>query len=108
VFSVSGTIGQADAGKMSGGNFTVEGGFWGIISVVQTTNAPLLSIFRTSTNTVLVSWPSPSTGYELQQNTNLGTTNWVNAGTTPTDDGRNKFIIVTPSAGKTFYRLKPQ
>ena len=29
VFSVSGTIGQPDAGVMSGGNFTVQGGFWG-------------------------------------------------------------------------------
>ena len=28
VFSVSGTIGQPDAGKMSGGNFSVDGGFW--------------------------------------------------------------------------------
>src|SRR5437660_6145162 len=45
VYSVSGTIGQPDAGHMSGGNFTIDGGFWGIIAVVQTPGAPLLRIF---------------------------------------------------------------
>ena len=47
VYSVSGTIGQPDAGKMSGGNFTIDGGFWGIVAALQTPGAPLLSIART-------------------------------------------------------------
>ena len=29
VFAVSGTIGQPDAGTMSGGNYSLSGGFWG-------------------------------------------------------------------------------
>jgi len=53
VYTVSGTIGQPDAGLvMSGGNYALQGGFWGIISVVQTPGAPLLSILCTTTNTV--------------------------------------------------------
>jgi len=55
---------------MNGGNYSIAGGFWGIIAAVQTPGAPLLAIRRTSTNTVAVSWPSPSTGFTLQQNTN--------------------------------------
>ena len=39
-YVVSGTIGQPDAGAMSGGNFTLQGGFWGLLSVVQTPGAP--------------------------------------------------------------------
>src|SRR5262245_59786856 len=63
VFSVTGTIGQPDAGPtLSGGNFSLTGGFWSLISVVQTPGAPLLTIIR-SNNTVTVSWPSPSTGF---------------------------------------------
>ena len=27
-YTLSGTAGQADAGKMSGGTFTLDGGFW--------------------------------------------------------------------------------
>src|SRR5437660_7389128 len=71
VYQVSGTLGQPDAGPtMSGGNYSVDGGFWGLTAVVQTPGAPLLSITHTRTNTVTVSWPFPSTGFRLQQNTN--------------------------------------
>src|SRR5512134_2287053 len=59
VYSVTGTIGQPDAGTMSGGNYTLQGGFWGVVAAVQTPGAPLLSIFRTTTNTLAVTWPSP-------------------------------------------------
>jgi hypothetical protein len=106
VYSVSGTIGQPDAGHMSGGNFTIDGGFWGIIAAVQTPGAPLLTILRTTTNTVAVSWPSPSTGFSLQANTNgIGSVNWSNVVTTPSDDGTTKTVIVNPPAGNRFYRL---
>jgi hypothetical protein len=107
VYSVSGTIGQPDVGTMSGGNYTVQGGFWGIIAAVQTPGAPLLSILRTITNTVAVSWPSPSTGFTLQQNTNgIGTVNWSNVVTAPLDDGTTKTLIVSPPTGNRFYRLQ--
>src|SRR5258706_1616196 len=33
-FSLTGTIGQPDAGHMSGGSFTLEGGFWGSVAAV--------------------------------------------------------------------------
>ena len=40
VYAGSGTIGQPDAGHLSGGNYSINGGFWGIISVVQTPGSP--------------------------------------------------------------------
>ena len=91
VFSVSDTIGQPDAGRMSGGSFTADGGFWSILAAVQTPGAPRLTIARTTTNTVAVSWPSPSTGFQLQENTNsISSVNWSNVVTAPTDDGDRK------------------
>src|SRR5215831_8672232 len=69
VYSVSGTIGQPDAGHMSGGNYTLDGGFWGIVAAIQSPGAPLLRVLLTATNTVVVAWPAPSTGFSLQQNT---------------------------------------
>ena len=57
------------------------------------------------TNTALVSWPSPSTGFALQQNTNLNTANWTTAPQTVTDNGTNRFIVVNPPVGNRFYRL---
>jgi len=107
VYSVSGTVGQPDAGTaMSGGNYTVDGGFWGIIAAAQTPGALLLSIARTTTNTVAVFWPSPSTGYVLQQNTNsVASVNWSNVLTIPTDDGTTKSVIINPPTGNRYYRL---
>jgi len=64
-----------------------------------------LSIKLTSTNTVMVYWPSPTTGWSLQQNTNLTTTNWVTPLETVKNDGTNNFIIINPLAGNRFYRL---
>jgi hypothetical protein len=106
VFSVSGTIGQPDAGgPMTGGNFSLTGGFWSLYAV-QTPGAPLLSIAKTTTNTLAVFWPSPSTGYVLQQNTNnVASVNWSNVVTAPIDDGVTKTVIVNPSTGNRFYRL---
>ena len=46
VYSVSGTIGQPDAsGPMTGGGYSVTGGFWSLIGVVQPLpGAPFLMI----------------------------------------------------------------
>jgi hypothetical protein len=48
----------------------------------------------------------PSTGWSLQQNTDLATTNWVTPAETINNDGTNKFIIVKPPTGNRYYRLK--
>jgi hypothetical protein len=106
VYSVSGTIGQPDAGgPMTAGNFSVTGGFWSLLSVVQTPGAPVLTITLTPTNTAIVSWPSPSTGFLLQQNTNLNTPDWFTPIEQVVDNGTNKFITISPPGGSRFYRL---
>ena len=106
VYSLSGTIGQPDAGHSSGGNFALDGGFWGIIAAVQTSGAPLLTVTHTVTNTVRVSWPSPSTGFVLEQTGNLGTPNWVSISQIPADDGTTKSVLISPPAGDLYFRLK--
>jgi len=54
VYAVSGTIGQHDAGgPMTGGSYSLTGGFWSLIAVVQTGGVPTLYI-TSSGNTVTV------------------------------------------------------
>ena len=89
---------------MTGGQYGMVGGFWARISVVPTPGAPTLTIAITTTNTAKVSWPSPSTGWNLQQNTNLAMATWV-ASPAPVDNGTLKYIIVNPSTGNLFFRL---
>jgi hypothetical protein len=68
-------------------------------------SAPALAVTLTPTNTVLISWPSPSTGWNLQQCTNLATMNWVAPPESTNDNGTNKFIVAKPSSGNMFFRL---
>jgi hypothetical protein len=109
VYSASGTIGQPDAsGAMTGGNYSLTGGFWSLIAVVQTPGAPLLTItFIPQFSTLNVSWPSPSTGWTLQQNSDLTTTSWSTSGGI-SDNGTNKSITITSPTGNLFFRLKQQ
>src|ERR1035441_8169041 len=68
-YQVSGTIGQPDAsGAMSGGNYSVTGGFWSLYAV-QTPGAPLLTITYAG-NQAIVSWSPSVTGWTLQTNAN--------------------------------------
>ncbi len=67
--------------------------------------SPPLRISLSTTNTAMVSWPYPSTGWNLQQNGDLSTINWVTPAETVNNDGTNNFIIVNPPAGTRFYRL---
>ena len=103
VYLVSGSIGQLDAEMMTGGSFTLEGGFEGII--VQLPGPPYIVINLSATNSVSFSWLAGSTTWQLQENTNLNTTNWVNVGTPPQQVGGVMQVIVSPPPGTHFYRL---
>lgn len=106
-FTVSGTIGQHDAGgPMTGGNYSLTGGFWSLLSVLQTPGAPTLRIFLTTTNTAVIAWPTASTGFTLIQNTNIGTTNWAAVGNPVNVVGSENQVIIAPPTGAKFFRLK--
>jgi hypothetical protein len=107
VYSVTGTIGQHDAGSaMTGGSYSLTSGFWSIISVVQTPGAPNLTITLAG-NSVIVSWPN-SGSYTLQQNRNLAAlAAWATSSysvTTNSPTGTNS-ITITPPTGSLFFRL---
>jgi hypothetical protein len=98
-YVVSGTIGQHDAGgPMTGGNYSVTGGFWSLFAV-QMPGAPLLTITYSS-NKAIVSWSPSVTGWTLQTNDDLGTTNWVNYGGVI-----NNSVTNSPPTGNLFFRL---
>jgi hypothetical protein len=106
VYTVSGTIGQPDAGNaMSGGNYTVTGGFWSLVAAVQTPGAPLLTVTR-SGSSVMISWPVSPGGFSLQQNSNVANAAGWSAygGMVNTANGTNS-ITITPPVGNLFFRL---
>ena len=105
----TGVNGQINALAVSGsdlyvgGYFTLAGGK--VSAYLARANLATLIITFTSTNIALVSWPSPSTGFTLQQNTDLNTTNWVTPSESVADNGTIKSIIVNPPGENRFYRL---
>ena len=107
LYSVSGTIGQPDAsGAMTGGQFSVTGGFWSLINVVQMPGVPNLLIVPNGANSVKILWPDAATNtYTLQQNVNLATTNWVTTGYGITNGFGTNYCTITPPAGNLFFRL---
>ena len=104
-YAVSGTIGQPDAGgAMSGGNYSLTGGFWSLIAVVQTGGLPNLIISH-SGNSVIVSWPNTGS-CTLQQNNNLAASvGWTTSGYTITTSNGTNSITITPPTGNLFFRL---
>jgi hypothetical protein len=71
------------------------------------TSTPTLNI-NASGNNVLVSWPSASAGWSLQQNPDLTTTNWSPSGYSGysiSDDGTNKSLNMPPITENLFFRL---
>jgi hypothetical protein len=107
-YQVSGTIGQHDAGgPMINGQYSLIGGFWSVITVVQTPGTPLLTItLNSQLPTVTVSWPSSATNFVLQQNSDLTTANWINSGLLVTTNGATLSVTISPPAGNLFFRLK--
>ena len=102
VYTVTGTIGQPEAsGAMSGGNYSVTGGFWSLYAV-QTPGAPTLTIISHAGNQVVISWDPSVSGWTLQTNINLATGSWGNyAGIIG-----NNSVTNSPAKGNLFFRLK--
>ena len=105
VYSVSGTIGQHDAGgPLTGGSYSLTGGFWALFAV-QSPGAPVLHIFISTTNTAVITWIAPSTGYSLQQNTNLVANSWAPVTNHVDTVGSDNQVIISPPDGNRFFRL---
>jgi hypothetical protein len=103
VFSVSGTIGQPDAGRMSGGAYTLEGGFWAAAIAVQTQGAPALVIAPSGVGQASISWSPATPGWVLQEATTLAPPNWSDSAS-----GASNPVSVPANLPTKFYRLHKQ
>jgi hypothetical protein len=105
-YQVSGTIGQPDAaGALSGGQYSVTGGFWSLISVVQMPDVPNLTIVPNGAHSLQILWPATGS-YTLQQNSSLSGGSWVTSGYSISTANGTNCISLTPPTGNLFFRLK--
>ena len=105
VYSISGTVGQPDAGgPMTGGNYSLTGGFW-VLAAVQTPGAPTLSITLTGNNAVLY-WPTNTVGFVLEHNNSVVASNgWTVVSPAPIAINGFQYVTNSLAPGSHFYRL---
>jgi len=105
VYQVSGTLGQPDvAASMSGGIYSLTGGFWSLIQVIQTAGLSNLTLTHGG-NSVTISWPATGS-YTLQQNANLANQGgWVGSGLTVTTANGISSVTIKQASGNLFFRL---
>jgi len=106
VYAVSGTIGQPDASTMSGGPFTLVGGFWSIVAAVQTPGAPTLRIYHTN-GVVTVAWEKTAEGWVLERTNILPhiTVPWPPVPGPYFSNSADFFVTTNAPMGNAFFRL---
>jgi len=105
-FSMSGTVGQSDVGTMDGGDYALQGGFWGLTPRAPAPSRPVLSVVPTGTNTVVLSWPSLSIQFVLEESGRVNPGVWTAVDAAPFRAGARWLAVVPRSAGSKFYRLR--
>jgi hypothetical protein len=101
VYSVSGTIGQPDAGAaLTNGQYSVTGGFWALPTAIQVTGAPTLTIAPATPGNATISWSPATPGFVLQETWSLAPVNWTNS-----LSGATNPIVVPATLPTKFYRL---
>lgn len=106
IYSVSGTIGQPDAGgPMTGGNYSLTGGFWSLFAI-QTGSAPTLFIMPSANNAVIY-WSANAAGFMLEHSTSLAAPNgWAAVSLAPVTIGGFQYVTNTVVPGNNFFRLR--
>lgn len=109
IYMLEGTIGQCGVNKLYSQNYSIDGGYWSIIAAVQEPGAPELSLRRTLTNTIVISWSDALIGYQLHESIDLNTTNWnvlTNSQSVVVIFGKlEKQVILQTPLGNRYYRL---
>jgi hypothetical protein len=102
-YSLSGAIGQPDAGRMAGDTYTIEGGFWGVMASIP----PALSIACSGAD-IIVSWPLSATDYVLEETPTLTTSPipWTRVSPPYTTNATHYSLTVPAPTGAKFYRLR--
>jgi hypothetical protein len=102
-YTLTGTIGQPDAGVHSGGSYTLVGGFWGAFAIQQV-GAPTLYIRPAGPGQVTISWEPNTPGFVLQENSDLGL---APGGWNPAPSGSANPVTVTTTTLKIYRLQKP-
>ena len=107
-FELSATIGQPDAGDLLGGDFSIAGGFWSIVTVVDTPTDLSLNVSLNGREIAIFWQETGSSGLVLEETvalTNPSTTPWTTVNVAPQAGNGSNSVRMPLAAGNRFYRL---
>jgi hypothetical protein len=103
------TAGQTDVGaaETSSANYRIIPGFWALEELGPATGLPELSITLSGAN-VILSWPSPSTGFVLQFKDSFNPLSpaWADSPALVSDNGFIKSVTIPHNLASRFFRLR--
>ena len=111
--NVPGEFWMAAASSADGSNFvacssegtTTTNGYTALDQIVTSMPRPWLTPVLAETS-VVITWPWPMAGYQLQQKPDLSATNWTAVTNAPVVTNLQNQVRVYPLAGAGYYRLK--
>ena len=106
-YSLSGTVGQHDAsGPMTGGSFSLTGGFWSLVAAIQTPGAPTLRVYNTN-GLITVAWAKPAEGWLLQTTNALPgvASAWPQVPLPYQTNDADIYILTNAPSARAFFRL---
>ena len=106
-FSLTGTMGQTEAGgRLTGGGYSLTGGFRADVALVQTPGLPTLNLRLMSPVQAIVSWPLNTQGFALLETTNLSSGVWITNLGPVVDTATEHTVMVSATSGRRFFRLQ--
>jgi hypothetical protein len=105
-FILTGSIGEPESDLMTGGEFSLKGGFWAVVTAVQTPGSPRLSVELTEAGNVRIAWPEEYENYKLQQSFTLQIGSWTQVTNAPSAINGRLEVQLVPSGGQHFFRLQ--
>lgn len=104
-YTVSGTIGQPVGSSSTNSQFGLAGGFWNTVMILQTPDAPVISVSKSGSNLVLT-WTDSGNTFTLQETTSLDApVNWITSTTKPVADKSTVTATIPITGNLRFYRL---
>jgi hypothetical protein len=79
-----------------------------IVSNFLFTSLVPLGVQNVGGGSLVLTWPTGTPGFLLQQNSTLSQSGWVNATNVPTVVNDENQVVVTPTGKTEFYRLSTQ
>lgn len=106
---LTGTVGQPATDTLAGGSYQLQGGFWSVVTALQTPGGPRLDITQGMTSKasyIILNWDVTAEAYVLEVSDTTVPLSWAPFPLTPFINGSRQEVRFRPIAGSLLFRLR--